>query len=64
MVLLWVGVLIADRAHLPILVLLVGRDADVGGNLHGVFGHPNRIAIQYITEVGQSDCSYAATREI
>lgn len=44
-VFLIVVVLLADRAHLSLFVLVVGRNADVGGNLHGLFGHPNRIGI-------------------
>jgi hypothetical protein len=41
-------ILLADCTHLSLFVLVVGRDADVGGDLHGVFGHPIRTGIQYI----------------
>jgi hypothetical protein len=46
------AVLLADGAHLSLFVLVVCRDADVGGDVHGVFGHPNRTAIQYIKNGG------------
>ena len=42
------AVLLADRTHLSLFVLLIGRDTDVGGDLHGGFGHPIRTGVQYI----------------
>ena len=45
-------VLLMDRAHLALFVLIIGRDADVSGDLHSEFGHPNDTGYLYIKSEG------------